>query len=55
MKELLIYLAVSVVFFLVFCGGLVYAIEYLWPIVWAGILQGTTEISQAITAGQLAH
>jgi hypothetical protein len=55
MKQIILLVLVYVVCMLMFTGILTYAIIHLWPIVWASILQGTTEITQAITAGQLAH
>lgn len=54
MKEILIYLGIMLVCFAVFTGLFVAAGMLVGPILWDTILQATTEITQAITAGQLA-
>lgn len=55
MKEIIIYLALVIVFFLMFTGGLVYILQTYGHVLSEALLSGVTEVSKAITAGQLAH
>lgn len=55
MKDIIGAIVLYVVCMLVFMGLIGFAVIHFGPILWEGVLQGTTEITKAITAGQLAR
>lgn len=55
MKNVIVLFVVYVLCMLMFTGIGTYLIIHFGPILWQGVLQGTTEVTQAITAGQIAR
>lgn len=55
MKQIILLCVVYVLCMAAFLGLVGFAVIQFGPILWEGVLQGTTEITKAITAGQLAR
>lgn len=55
MKDVIIAIVLYSVCMAACIGVIGFAVIHFGPILWEGVLQGTTEITKAITAGQLAR